>query len=70
MNQVWPWFIVTRRKKRRMKEIEENYSDERSDRMLSALQDRKRVVEGVLHDRQRRNHWQEAMSQLIQQRRI
>lgn len=62
----WLCPALTQRKKRRLREIEQRCRDERSDRMLAELQDRKRVAEGVLHDRQRRNHWQEAISQLIQ----
>lgn len=69
MNFDWLHPPLTRHKKRRLREIEQRYRDERSDRMIAELQDRKRVAEGLLHDRQRRNHWQEAISQLIQSRR-
>lgn len=66
MDLGWLCPVLTRRKKRRLREIEQKYRDERSDRMIAELQDRKRVAEGILCDRQRRNHWQEAISQLIQ----
>ena len=66
MDLGWLCSVLTRRRKRRLREIEQKYRDERSDRMLEELQCRKRVAEGILQDRQRRNHWQEAISQLIQ----
>lgn len=66
MDPGWLCPLLTRRKKRRVREIEQKYRDERSDRMIAELQDRKRVAEGILQDRQRRNHWQEAIAQLIQ----
>lgn len=66
MNLGWLCPVLTRRKRRREREKEAKYRDERSDRMLAELQDRKRVAEGVLQDRQRRNHWQEAISEMIQ----
>lgn len=66
MNLGWLCPVLTRRKRRREREIEQMYRDERSDRMLAELQDRKRAAEGVLHDRQRQNHWQEAISEMIQ----
>ena len=66
MNLGWLCRMLTRRKKRHLREIEQRHRDERSDRMIAELQDRKRVAEGILQDRQRRNHWQEAIAQLIQ----
>lgn len=58
--------LLTRRKKRREREIEENYRDTRSDRMIAELQERKKIAEGILRDRQRRDLWQEAVTQMIQ----
>lgn len=66
MGLDWLFPMLTRRRDRRVREREAEYRDERSDRMLAELQDRKRVVEKILRDRQRRNHWQEAINQLIQ----
>lgn len=66
----WIHLFRVKRKTRRLREREQEYRDERSDRMLAELQDRKEVAEGVLQDRQRRNHWQEAISQMIQPRGI
>lgn len=70
MNLSWLCPTLTQRRDRRVREREAEYRDERSDRMLAELQDRKRVAEGILRDRQRRNHWQEAISQLIQSGRV
>lgn len=62
----WLHRISSRRKVRRLREIEQEYRDERSDRRLEELQNRKQVAEGILRDRQRRNHWEQAINELIQ----
>jgi len=57
--------LFTRRQQRLLREAEAEARDERSDRMLEDLQKRKRVVEGTLRERQRQNHWQQAIAQMI-----
>ena len=66
MHLSWLHPAFTRRRVRRAREIEAKYRDERSDRMLADLQSRKQAAEKILADRQRRNHWQEAIAELIQ----
>jgi hypothetical protein len=59
------WHLLARRKRRQARDVEAYVRDERSDEMLADLQRRAGVIETYLRKRQRENHWQEAISQLI-----
>lgn len=54
-----------RRKVRLAREAEALARDIRSAAMIQRLQDRKINAEGFLIPRQRRNHWQEAITRMI-----
>lgn len=64
---ISPWKWVFRHKHRRMWDAEAVIRDEHSDRVLENLQHRAKVTEDSLRKRQRENHWQEAISQMIRQ---
>lgn len=57
--------LWNRRKIRHAREADQTERDARSSEMITNLQDRRDVAENFLIPRQRRNHWQEAISTMI-----
>lgn len=57
---VTPW------RRRRRCAVSDMETDKKMDQMIADLVARKEKVEASLRERQRQNHWQEAISQMIQ----
>lgn len=57
--------LWNRRKIRHAKDTEATERDARSSEMITQLQDRRDAAEGFLIPRQRKNHWQDSIAQMI-----
>lgn len=59
------FYLCNRRKVRRDREAAAKERDARASEQIAQLRGRKAAAEGYLIPRQRRNHWQEAIADMI-----
>lgn len=60
---MFGWF--KRHKARKAREVEIKQIDAHIEEQIESLRERGRLVESFLVPRQRRNHWQEAVAEMI-----